>query len=70
MGTVESPLEVVAGVSVELERISSLLNVLTQIQGNYSEIELTDFSNTIGVIRDCLDCQIKALDGIDWRGQA
>lgn len=62
-----APIGVVGSVSIELERLSSLCNVLTLISANDSEVETTDVSNAMGVIRDCLDIQIKALDGIDWK---
>lgn len=67
MSVEEFPRAVVDGVSVELERMSSVLNVLTQMQNGASEIDLTDFSNTMGVLRDYLDIQIKALDSICWK---
>lgn len=67
MSVEEFPRAVVDGVSVELERMSSVLNVLTQIQNGASEIDLTDFSNTMGVLRDYLDIQIKELDSICWK---
>lgn len=67
MSTVESPRAVVDDVSIELDRLSSLLNVLAQIQNGDSEVNLTDFGITMGVLRDYLDVQIKALDSIRWK---
>lgn len=67
MNMVESPWGVVTGVSVELERLSGVLSLLVHIQDNSSEIDPADFSNTMGVLRDYLDIQIKALDSIRWK---
>lgn len=67
MNMVESPWSVVNDVSLELERMSSVLTVLTQIQNDASEIDPTAFSNTMGGFRDYLDVQIKALDSICWK---
>lgn len=66
MNETECPRTVVDSVSMELERLSSLCNVLTLIDNGDSEVPSTDVGITMGVIRDWLDRQIKALNSIRW----
>ena len=60
----ESPIIVVGDVVFELEKLSGLCFLLSQFQNNKpaDTIALND-------IGDCLDRQIKALDGIQWTQQ-
>lgn len=60
----EGPIIVVGDVVFELEKLSGLCFLLSQFQNNKpaDTIALSD-------IGDCLDRQIKALDGIQWTQQ-
>lgn len=67
----ESPIIVVSDVVFELEKLSGLCFLLSQFQNNKpaDTIALSDIGDTMTVIWDCLDRQIKALDGIQWAQQ-
>lgn len=67
----ESPIIVVGDVVFELEKLSGLCFLLSQFQNNKpaDTIALSDIGDAMTVIGDCLDRQIKALDGIQWTQQ-
>ena len=67
----ESPSLIVSDVVFELEKLSGLCFLLSQFQNNKpaDTIALSDIGDTMTVIWDCLDRQIKALDAIQWTQQ-
>lgn len=66
-----SPMMAVEDVSIELQRLSSVCNVLSMAGESGLEAKMADISNIMRVLRDCLDVQINALDAIQWaKGKA
>lgn len=53
----------------ELRRLSCLINMLTRLQARDDYVDLEDIGLAMGLIRDNLDYQINALDGIQWAQQ-
>lgn len=67
----ESPMLAVDDVVFELRRLSCLVNMLTRLQARDDYVDLEDIGLAMGLIRDNLDYQIKALDTIQWpKGKA
>lgn len=67
MGYKNNPMMAVDDAVYELRRLSNLCHVMTFLKEDRSEVVCTDdVSDVMGVLRDCLDQQIKALDSIQW----
>lgn len=64
-----SPMMAVEDVSLELQRLSSVCNVLSMAGESGLNAKMEDICNIMRVLRDCLDIQINALDGIQWAQQ-
>lgn len=63
----DSPIEVVGDVVLELTRLANMLFLLSNFQDRSITMNAEDVGDTMGVIWGCLDRQIKALDGIQWK---
>ncbi len=63
---VECPMLTVDGAVYALRRISSLCHVMTELQCSNDAVAAESVGDMMGLIRDCLDEQIKVLDGIQW----
>lgn len=67
----ESPMLAVDDVVFELRRLSCLTNMLTRLHARDDCVDLEDIGLAMSLIRDSLDCQINALDAIQWpKGKA
>ncbi len=62
-----SPMLLVDDVIVELRRLSSLCHVMGQFQDYHDTVNTETVGDTMCLIRDILDHQVKALDAIQWR---
>ncbi len=63
---VECPMLTVDGAVYALRCISSLCHVMTELQCSNDAVAAESVGDMMGLIRDCLDEQIKVLDGIQW----
>lgn len=63
---VECPMLTVDEAVYALRRISSLCHVMTQVQCSHDTVDAEAVGDMMGLLRDCLDEQIKVLDGIQW----
>ena len=67
----EHPMMIVDDVSVELRHLSSLCHVMAQLQDYHDTVSTEAMGDTMCLIRDCLDAQLKALEAIKWpKGKA
>lgn len=66
--TTESPMFVVDDVATILRRLSAQCHLVSFFMDNppSDTIALCDVADVMALIRDTLDVQIKALDGINW----
>lgn len=65
------PMMLVDDVTVELRHLSSLCHVMAKLQDCHDTVDTESVGDTMCLIRDCLDTQIKVLDGIQWpKGKA
>lgn len=60
------PMLEVDDIIIELKHLSSLCNMLSQVRGEHTLVSFEVVGDTMMLIRDCLDQQINALDGIHW----
>ena len=69
--TAESPILVVSNVELELQRLSDMCHLLAQLHDRQDTVDLEAVGHAMGVIRDILDAQVKALEAIQWpKGKA
>jgi len=62
-----SPILVVSDVVFELQRLSGMCHLLAQLRDRHDTVDVEAVGDAMGLIRDILDNQVKALDAIQWR---
>ena len=63
----EHPMNVVENATTVLTLISSLCALMMNIDAHDMSVRSEDVAQVMNYFHDCLDEQIKALDGIQWR---
>jgi len=62
----KSPLVVVGDVILDLQRLANLCSVMSMLKDRSDELTAEEVGDTMGLLRDALDRQVKALDAIQW----
>jgi len=60
----KSPLVVVGDVILDLQRLANLCSVMSMLKDRSDELTAEEVGDTMGLLRDALDRQVKALDAI------
>ena len=64
--TSNSPMLIVEDVVIELQRLSSLCSVIIWMSDENGHPEINAMGDTVEVLRNGLNAQIKTLDAIQW----
>lgn len=64
--TSNSPMLIVEDVVIELQRLSSLCSVIIWMSDENDHPEINAMGDTVEVLRNGLNAQIKTLDAIQW----
>ena len=64
--TSNSPMLIVEDVVIELQRLSSLCSVIIWMSDENGHPEINAMGDTVEVLRNSLNAQIKTLDAIQW----
>ena len=67
MNPAEAPINVVGDVECELRRLSGMCHLLAQLRDRHDTVDVEAVGDAMGVIRDILDAQAKALGSIRWK---
>ena len=64
--TSNSPMLIVEDVVIELQRLSSLCSIIIWMSDENGHPEINAMGDTVEVLRNSLNAQIKTLDTIQW----
>ena len=64
--TSNSPMLIVEDVVIELQRLSSLCSIIIWMSDENGHPEINAMGDTVEVLRNGLNAQIKTLDTIQW----